>query len=503
LSAKIEEINENKIRPLVNSIGFFMDKPFWRDENLEKYLHKICDRNKDELHESIKNKYKLIEETKNKAQKANELRPATKGQQIILKNLNYRDLGVIQEINSNSLYSLETLAQLRTSPLEVSLGGGVGVESPHQPTLEEIQKQNRRFNKIAAGKYETLQYLKPLIQLNSPLKNSYCNTLTCCESVLQANGKYVMSYCKNRWCMVCNHNKTAELINGYYYEIEAMKDKQFVTLTYQNVTAENIAPALKMYKNFWRQWYLKKMDETKPIRRILKKGKDLDCDTEDLQDIFENQRIKGILKFECTYNANTQSKWFDTYHPHIHILIDGKKNAEQLQKDWLIFCKQNELIADPQAQKIKPCDNSIAKELFKYFTKISSSTGKVIVDEFGNIDIEKKIYIHALDTMFQTMKGFQVFTAFGIKKMKKEEEEEKIKVDANDIENSFMWDPKKINWINHNKDKICNYKPSNYEKNRRKYIVNDKKKRFLNKMPKVIVVKNNGSTYIIREIFKE
>jgi hypothetical protein len=303
--------------------------------------------------------------------------------------------------------------------------------------------------------------------------------------------------------MVCNHNKTAELINGYYQEIEAMKDKQFVTLTYQNVTAENIAPALKMYKNFWRGWYLKKMDETKPIRRILKKAKDLDCDTEDIQEIFENQRIKGILKFECTYNADEESMWFDTYHPHIHILIDGIENAKKLQRDWLIFCKQNELIADPQAQKIKPCDNSIAKELFKYFTKISSSTGKKLLDDDGNIIEEKKIYIHALDVMFQAMKGFQVFTAFGIKKLKKEEEE-KEKIDANQIERIYKWRPKKTNWIEiDKKDKICTYKPSKYEKNRRKYIVNDKKKRFLNKMPKVIVEKNNGSTYIIREIFKE
>jgi hypothetical protein len=255
-----------------------------------------------------------------------------------------------------------------------------------------------------------------------------------------------------------------------------------------------------MYKKFWRSWYLKKMDQTKCVRRIIAKLKKFDCDTEEHKEVFENQKIKGILKFECTYNANEKSTWYNTYHPHIHILIDGKQNAEELQKDWLIFCKQNKLPVNVDAQKIKPCDNSIAKELFKYFTKNSSSTGKVVVDEFGNVDLEKKVYIHALDAMFQAMKGFRVFTAFGIKKLKKEEEEEnKQDVTGNDVVQSYLWNRKKINWTNEKNTKICTYRLSKYEKDRRKYIVANKNKKYLNKFPKLFIEKNKGSTYIIRE----
>lgn len=483
---------------------------FWNDTNIDNYVSYLSSRDIDKTHQDIikKHNQRLDFVEKKKLENLVALRPPTKNQKNAVLSLaiggevaaksvaNRINLTYLQDCQdySNSIntgyklkkklqdvHLLETLALLRTEP--------------KQKKKRVIDKQTEaNFRKRAAAKYHTLQYLPQLIALNSPLKNSYCNSLTCSESVISKDGNLHSAFCKNRWCQVCNRIKTANLINGYYPELDKINNKQFVTLTGQNVKAENLREMLKHYNKFWRKYYLKKMDQTKTIRRELILANSIKDEEakEQISLIYKYLKIKGIKKIECTYNANIKSEWFDTYHPHLHILINGVDNATELLNEWLLYCEQNNIIVDKAAQCIKKVDSSICKELFKYFSKITSSTGKKTKDGKK----ESKVFIHSLDIMFNAMKGFQVFTAFGIDK-KVDEDFVKQFYTSEVIDESWIW--KKTDWISKDKNKFCGYSPSKFEKMRKKYIVFDKKATFINRMPKKHIEKIDGKTYYLIE----
>jgi hypothetical protein len=483
-----------------NSCHFFCQLPkiyhfmkFWNDDKIKTALP-LCDRNIDNLHESIlkKHREKLDWEQKEKLKNLISLRPPTKRQKkhilsLVIggecdKSINFKMLESYQNNPTifksssekiNDVHILDTLALLRTLS--------------ERPEKKEITKETKAIlRKRAAAKYHTNQYLKYLIQLNSPLKNSYCNTLTCCESVISINGSLISAYCKNRWCQVCNRIKTANLINGYQPELEKIEDKKFVTLTFANCDEVDLIDNLKHYQKWWRMFYLKKMDETRKIRRLIANCKKRNIDVYDLENEYRRIRLTGIKKIECTYNAITNQ-----YHPHIHLLVNGEKYATEILLSWFTYCTANNLKVNDAAQKIENVDSNVCKELFKYFSKINSSTGKNV-----NGKKEKKIFIHALDAMFSAMKGYQVFTAFGIDKIVDEDEVKPI-YENEETDEVYMWS--KTDWITENKVKLSNYLPSTYEKNRRKYIVHDKKYTFKKRMPKRYVEKIENITYFVTE----
>jgi len=472
---------------------------FWTNDTIKSFAVPLLERDLDKIHQSILKKHaqKLDSEQKEKLKNLVALRSPSRHQKKAILSLsiggncdNTIDLDFLKDCQDNAkkwhkqpkkydgLHILETLALLRTR-----------LKKPEKLTLTPEIKSKLR--KRAASKYHTNQYLKHLIKLNSPLKNSYCNSVTCCESVISKNGSLHSAYCKNRWCQVCCRIKTANLTNGYRPELEKIKDQYFVTLSYQNVTSDNLPQALKHYQIWWRKFYLQKMDETKPIRRLINKARKQGIDVTDLLEVFDNQKIKGIKKIECTYNSNANSIWYNTYHPHLHILINGFDNAEQMLNSWKQYCSDNDLKFDLQAQKSEKVVDDIYSELFKYMTKINSSTGKK-----ENGKKENKIFIHALDIMFTAMKGYQVFTAFGINKIV-DEDEVKPLYDDNGLDEVYIW--KNNDWISKDKEKLSGYKPSKYEQGRRKYIVFDKRYQLKQKMPKKYIEKIDKTTYILTE----
>jgi hypothetical protein len=486
---------------------------FWDSINLDEALPLICDRSiiqietdiektHKKLHESIikKHSQRISWEEKTKLKNLIELRPPTQHQKNAILSLKFGgncdkaiDLNVLKECQESperwqkstkkldGLHLLDTLALLRTR-----------LPVPPKKHIDDYTKAQLR--KRAAAKYHTLQYLPALIKLNSPLKNSYCNTLTCSESIISKDGTLHSAYCKNRWCQVCNRIKTANLINGYQPELDKIENKQFVTITSQNVTAENLPAAIKHYNKWWRSFYLQKMDETKKIRRLLLVANKIGDEEakEILKKEFDYLKIKGIKKIECTYNSNENSIWFDTYHPHAHILVNGLQNAIEMVASWEDYCIKNKLVIDKEAQKIKEVDSNICKELFKYFSKIASTTGK----KTKQGKRESKIFIHALDIMFLAMRGLQVFTAFGINKIVDEDEVKPIYCDEG-LDDVWNW--LKNEWISKQSGKLTGYKPSKFEKSRKKYIVFDKKHQLLQQMPKKYVEKIDGYTYYINE----
>lgn len=204
---------------------------------------------------------------------------------------------------------------------------------------------------------------------NSTLKNSYYGSLLCSHNLYQEGRRLQTSYCKQRWCAVCNRIKTAKLISGYLPVLEEMKQPYFVTLTKKTVSGDLLKDNIDFMEKTW--------------RKILH------------SDSGKKKKIRGIRKSECTIRPAGQ------YHFHFHIIVDGKEAAEWLIQSWLSRLPEE---ANIIAQDYKPADANSLKEMFKYFTKLLTTTGK---------DMKKFYPTRRMDVIFKAMKGKRVVQSFG------------------------------------------------------------------------------------------
>ena len=246
--------------------------------------------------------------------------------------------------------SLDTLAQLRT----------------------EHDGGRSKFIKRQKAKAITLGQLFPLINLDSRLKKSYWRTYHCNKLILQEGHKMTTKYCNARWCTVCNRIRMAKMINAYSIPLLKLKDLHFVTLTKPNVKGKELSSEIDGMYRSWRA-----------VNGNMRKR--------------YNQKIKGIRKLECTYNAKT-----DSYNPHFHILINGKQSAKLLIDLWL---KRNPT-ADRKGQDMRKAKDGSLIELFKYTVK----------------GIHKgKYHPEPLDQIYQALEGRRTYQPFGIAKMTTED----------------------------------------------------------------------------------
>jgi plasmid rolling circle replication initiator protein Rep len=295
--------------------------------------------------------------------------------------------------------TLDTLAQLRNGP-----------------TL------NRTLFNRARAKLITNTLILRLIDVkDSPLTKSYWRTYHCATKIEQSGKTLTTKFCKNRWCMVCNRIRTAVLIKGYEPALKKLKQPYFVTLTFPNVEGHELREEIKeMYNSFRR------------IKDRMKK---------------RGFKLKGIRKLECTYNPTTGK-----FHPHYHLIIEGRKHARMVVKEWLKEYPK----ARRRAQNLKPADDNSIMELMKYFTKVLPSKKSRVT---GKIEINAK----ALDTMFQAMEGVRVFQPFSITKHVSEEIEELEKAEYDIVEQKhglWIWEQDCADWIDIiTYDALAGYKP--------------------------------------------
>ena len=245
------------------------------------------------------------------------------------------------------------------------------------------------LNKRAKAKYSQEPLLNALIELNSPLKHQYINSLDC-STLLNAQGdKLTSRYCGNRFCKICNRIRTGKLINGYADQLLSLQDPQFLTLTIPNVPAEELRSTIK------------KMGTT--IRKI-----------QDNRRKAKKELITGVRKLECTYNTE-----FNNYHPHFHLIMQGEEIANEVINEWLNFYPA----ANIKAQKTITATD--CKELFKYFTKLTSKTGT----QYKNFSklIDEWYYPEAIDLIFQAIAQLRIIQPMGgIKIVKQAEDVEEL-----------------------------------------------------------------------------
>lgn len=253
-------------------------------------------------------------------------------------------------------YYLDTLEQLSKS----ECGGG-------------FQAEFRKLQKKAKVVYASKEVARHLTKLNSPLNKAYRRTLfECNQTIVQDGRKLTTKYCGSRWCTTCNRLRTAKLMKGYLQPLEAMNQPHLVTLTIPNVVGSELRHSLVGMVETFNQ-----------VKKALKRLK---------------MPFNGIRKLEATYNAET-----DTYHPHIHLILESKEVATMVVDRWLMKYKN----ARKAAQDVRRVTNvNGVKELFKYTTKIVT---KVTTKETD----ERMIFIPALDVIFKAMKGMRTFQSFG------------------------------------------------------------------------------------------
>lgn len=283
--------------------------------------------------------------------------------------------------------SLDKLAQLVTKEknyqeqdFDFNLVAGVDASNKNA-----LRKRARR-------KYMTNAYNWALVKASkksekSTLLKSYLNTHYCAkELTLRSDGNVTGHYCKNRWCLVCNSIRTAQLINRYQPIFESWPEKYFVTLTVPNCSAGNLPVTLEeMYRAF------------AAVKNRIKvqhhRG--------------QAEKLVGVRKMECTYNATRND-----FHPHFHFIVNNRRAAHSLLRYWLEQWNKNSFdnlvrgMALRRAQDLRKANNKSVLELFKYFTKVVQKPNK---------DGQRLIYADAMDVVFNAVKGKRVFQNFGFK----------------------------------------------------------------------------------------
>jgi hypothetical protein len=294
---------------------------------------------------------------------------------------------------------LDTLAQSGT---DCRLKTVKGVSNEEEFTLTEATKTSskeklysramRKFvsRSLSLGMIDYIKTLSNEITEDerSEYSKSFWNMFYCVSSLKRKGSNIQGRYCKNRLCMVCNSIRQAQNINRYLPVISGWKDMRFVTVTIPNVAKSDLKSALK------------EMDRVyKAIKDFLNKrhrrGK--------------GKKFVGIKKIECTFSTK-----FLNFHPHYHFLIKDPETAEIFVSEWLKRTKG--IGTNTKGQDIQKGDINSAKELFKYFTKVST---KVETNKKG---VKKSyIYLDALYVQFVAFRGVRTFSKFGFKLPPEEE----------------------------------------------------------------------------------
>ncbi len=279
-------------------------------------------------------------------------------------------------------------------------------QSPAQATRDTLQKRAR-------SKYLSMPLAIRLAELRSPLEKSYRNSVYCASTLKQDGGKLRGRYCGNRWCLVCSRVRTARAINKYKPILDTWTDAQFVTLTVRNVPGDQLSQTLdQMVKT------------SAVIRRAITRTDKLS--------------FEALRKLECTHNYHQ-----DSYHPHYHAIVNGREQALALRDRWLAAWGDK---ADAQAQDVRPCTPGSALELFKYATKLASSSGG------------RKQYMspEALDVIFQSLRGRRIWQPVGFTAPATVDEEAAVGTDGTTEALSpaadgaeWSWEQDQHDWINH------------------------------------------------------
>jgi hypothetical protein len=195
-------------------------------------------------------------------------------------------------------------------------------------------------------------------------------------------------YCGARWCVVCARVRSAKSAARYLPHVERWESPYFLTLTLPNVTGAALHATVRAMIGTCR----KIADAVRRTDRV---------------------SFEAIRKLEITpeqFSASESgAKRPGYFHPHFHLLVNGKAQADAICRRWLTRFPA----ASPAAQHIRALDrrDGAARELFKYATKlVTKFDGRHTAIPFG-----------VQDTIYKAVKGLRTWQAMGIRAVLPEE----------------------------------------------------------------------------------
>ena len=236
----------------------------------------------------------------------------------------------------------------------------------------ETMRRRRRSKGLTLRLVDRMEEAVP----ESPVP--YDSARSCCSVIEQEDGHLHGTYCKQRWCVVCQRIRMGRAINDYAPVLRGWGDVHFVSLTKPNVTGDVLS------------------DEVGDMIHQLSLCRKQIRETRGLE-------LKTLRCIECTYNPERGD-----FHPHFHVAVNGKEQAEALVEEWLK--RHRDAVRD--AQDIRPWDGTDEGllELVKYATKLFVPEGGDRPDG----DVQKEpMDPEALDTIFRALRGRHLLRGTG------------------------------------------------------------------------------------------
>lgn len=314
--------------------------------------------------------------------------------------------------------------------------------------LETTPEITAKLLKKARAKYMSVRLALGLIELNadSILRKAYANTYYCANLFAfdEGKGHLKTKYCKNRWCLVCQRIRVANMIHGYEAQLSALDEPYFVTLTAPTVLERGLRARINKFQEIWRaiQMNVKGLKKTKTASFT---------------------EFKGIRKAECTLRPQGY------YHFHYHVIINGKEQAEWLIDQWQKRVKT----ASMKAQDMRRADKRSMIEIFKYFTKLTAKDEGIFPTKDRYIAQFKR-----LDVVFRALRGKRVYAPFGGIKRISEEMEESLIPHLERPKGLFgeFWRWQEKTWVSEHGEILVDYEPSKTIENLMKYTPTTERK---------------------------
>jgi len=296
-----------------------------------------------------------------------------------------------------------------------------------------LSRASKNLSKKARRKAVSKSLAQGLLRVsqNEVMTKSYKRTYEVCnERMFQTNGQMHTAYCSNRFCLVCGNYRQMRMWLSYGRQISEWKNQCYmVTLTIPNVKGIELRSTLQlMHKRFRYCWHHMRHKEGLEVRLV--------------------------RATEVTY-----SKKNNTYHPHLHCLVKGKKTAVRLMKNWL----QRWPEAKSVAQDIRKADKKAVYEVFKYCAKLGTDTR----DADGFLQV---VPMRNLNTIYTAVRGLRLWSVAGLRSELGQDvsEEGELQIDQTTpavkrVDEELLWEWSEVmtDWIDYTTgDTLADYTPS-------------------------------------------
>lgn len=175
-------------------------------------------------------------------------------------------------------------------------------------------------------------------------------------SILEDGSKKLktMTSCRVRLCPLCTWRRSLKVQAHTLEILKAMDGKYafiFLTLTVKNCTGAELSGTLDLLMDAWQR-----LSQRKQFKSA----------------------VKGWYRgLEVTHNTDRESPWFDTYHPHFHVILAVNKTYFKgrtyvKQDEWMQLWKGSLRVDyDPvvDVRRVKGCTSKAVAEAAKYSTK--------------------------------------------------------------------------------------------------------------------------------------